>query len=300
MCRIISLVVWTTSGTFMLMFLAALQNVPVELEEAGADRRRDAAGSGSGTSPCRCCKPDHVPGAHARPDRHLAGLRPDLRDEPGQPGEDHADAGLPVLPDGVPRLRVRRRRGDLVPALPDHRRADAPTAVAHAGQDEADGRRRPSRARPMRPGAPAQERPARGSSTAFVGYAILIFFGAGLPLPVRHPARQRRSRPRPTRPPTRCRRSPTRSPPTASRASSTGTDFPLWLGNSVVVTIIVTVGRVFLDSLAGYALARLRFRGRAAIFAAIVGADGRARRRAADPEVPGAQPARHLRQLRRR
>jgi multiple sugar transport system permease protein len=34
MCSIIVLVVWTTSGTFMLMFLAALQNVPVALEEA--------------------------------------------------------------------------------------------------------------------------------------------------------------------------------------------------------------------------------------------------------------------------
>jgi multiple sugar transport system permease protein len=34
MCAIITLVVWTTSGTFMLMFLAALQNLPVELDEA--------------------------------------------------------------------------------------------------------------------------------------------------------------------------------------------------------------------------------------------------------------------------
>jgi multiple sugar transport system permease protein len=34
MCAIISLVVWTTSGTFMLMFLAGLQNVPVQLDEA--------------------------------------------------------------------------------------------------------------------------------------------------------------------------------------------------------------------------------------------------------------------------
>ncbi|WP_214324618.1 carbohydrate ABC transporter permease [Nonomuraea sediminis] len=34
MCAIIALVVWTTSGTFMLMFLAALQDVPVSLEEA--------------------------------------------------------------------------------------------------------------------------------------------------------------------------------------------------------------------------------------------------------------------------
>jgi multiple sugar transport system permease protein len=42
MCAIIALVVWTTSGTFMLMFLAALQNVPRQVEEAslidGANR----------------------------------------------------------------------------------------------------------------------------------------------------------------------------------------------------------------------------------------------------------------------
>ncbi len=35
MCAIIALAVWTTSGTFMLMFLAALQNLPVQLDEAG-------------------------------------------------------------------------------------------------------------------------------------------------------------------------------------------------------------------------------------------------------------------------
>jgi multiple sugar transport system permease protein len=33
MCVIIILVIWTTSGTFMLMFLAALQNIPEEVEE---------------------------------------------------------------------------------------------------------------------------------------------------------------------------------------------------------------------------------------------------------------------------
>jgi len=38
----------------------------------------------------------------------------------------------------------------------------------------------------------------------------------------------------------------------------------------VVVTVSVTVGRVFFDSLAGYALARLHFRGRAAIAGAII------------------------------
>lgn len=50
-----------------------------------------------------------------------------------------------------------------------------------------------------------------------------------------------------------------------------GTDFPVWLGNSVLMTVLVTIGRVFFDSLAGYALARLRFRGRAAIFATVLG-----------------------------
>ena len=47
-------------------------------------------------------------------------------------------------------------------------------------------------------------------------------------------------------------------------------DFLLWVKNSVIVTLSVTFLRVFLDSLAGYALARLRLRGRAAAFAAIV------------------------------
>jgi multiple sugar transport system permease protein len=47
-------------------------------------------------------------------------------------------------------------------------------------------------------------------------------------------------------------------------------DFPLWFRNSVVVTLIVTVGRVFINSLAGYALARLQFRGRAFVFAFLV------------------------------
>ncbi|MEU8386037.1 carbohydrate ABC transporter permease [Streptosporangium sp. NPDC048865] len=50
----------------------------------------------------------------------------------------------------------------------------------------------------------------------------------------------------------------------------TDTGMPLWLGNSVLVTVVITVGRVFLDSLAGYALARLRFRGRGTLFTAIV------------------------------
>jgi multiple sugar transport system permease protein len=47
-------------------------------------------------------------------------------------------------------------------------------------------------------------------------------------------------------------------------------DFPLWFMNSAIVTIFVTLGRVFFCSLAGYALARLSFRGRGVVFAAVV------------------------------
>jgi len=47
-------------------------------------------------------------------------------------------------------------------------------------------------------------------------------------------------------------------------------DFPLWLLNSVIVSTCITLMRVFLDSLAGYALARLRFPGRSAVFALVL------------------------------
>jgi multiple sugar transport system permease protein len=47
-------------------------------------------------------------------------------------------------------------------------------------------------------------------------------------------------------------------------------DYPLWFMNSAIVTICVTLGRVFFVSLAGYALARLNFRGRGVVFALVV------------------------------
>ncbi|HWT32601.1 MAG TPA: carbohydrate ABC transporter permease [Microbacterium sp.] len=46
--------------------------------------------------------------------------------------------------------------------------------------------------------------------------------------------------------------------------------YPTWFLNSVIVTVFVTIGRVFFSSLAGYALARLHFRGRGFVFAGIV------------------------------
>jgi multiple sugar transport system permease protein len=47
-------------------------------------------------------------------------------------------------------------------------------------------------------------------------------------------------------------------------------NFALWTLNSFLVTILVTLGRVFFVSLAGYALARLRFPGRQAVYLMLV------------------------------
>jgi multiple sugar transport system permease protein len=47
-------------------------------------------------------------------------------------------------------------------------------------------------------------------------------------------------------------------------------DFPLWTMNSFIVTLFVTLGRVFFVSLAGYALARIPFRGRGIVFALLI------------------------------
>ena len=47
-------------------------------------------------------------------------------------------------------------------------------------------------------------------------------------------------------------------------------DFPVWFANSTIVTICVTLLRVFFVSLAGYALARLNFRGRGVVYAAVI------------------------------
>ncbi len=48
------------------------------------------------------------------------------------------------------------------------------------------------------------------------------------------------------------------------------TDFPRWLFNSMFVSVILTITHVGLDSMAGYALARLEFRGRRLVFGFII------------------------------
>jgi multiple sugar transport system permease protein len=52
--------------------------------------------------------------------------------------------------------------------------------------------------------------------------------------------------------------------------SDTSVPIMTWLGNSVLVTVIITASRVFFDSLACYALSRLAFRGRGFMFMALL------------------------------
>ena len=56
----------------------------------------------------------------------------------------------------------------------------------------------------------------------------------------------------------------------ADRLNNDRIKIPRWALNSTIQTVSVTIGRVFLASLAGYALSRLRFRGRWIIFGAII------------------------------
>ncbi|MFC7550799.1 carbohydrate ABC transporter permease [Plantactinospora sp. GCM10030261] len=120
------------------------------------------------------------------------------------------------------------------------------------------------------PSAPdhGRRRP-RGLVNTFVGYAILVFFGLVFLYPfVIQIGNSFKTESDAAANPL----SPFPGPVdlTSFEKIFAGTNFPLWMGNSLLVTIIVTIGRVFLASLAGYALARLRFRGRSAVFAGVI------------------------------
>lgn len=103
----------------------------------------------------------------------------------------------------------------------------------------------------------------------FAGYAVLVFFSLIFIYPfVVQVANSFKTEPEAAANPI----SPIPAEPTLDAYEKIfwATDLPTWLGNSVLVTVLVTLGRIFFDSLAGYALARLRFRGRGAVFATII------------------------------
>ncbi|MER5650889.1 carbohydrate ABC transporter permease [Streptosporangium sp. NPDC002524] len=121
--------------------------------------------------------------------------------------------------------------------------------------------------------APARPEGAGGGVrslvSSFGGYAVLVFFSLVFLYPfVIQVANSFKTEPDAAANPL----SPIPDPVTLAGFERVFVDtgMPLWLANSVLVTIVITVGRVFLDSLAGYALARLRFRGRKALFTSIV------------------------------
>ncbi|MER6830992.1 carbohydrate ABC transporter permease [Streptosporangium sp. NPDC000563] len=123
---------------------------------------------------------------------------------------------------------------------------------------------RPTRAEdPPRPGG------LRSLFSTFSGYAVLVFFSLVFLYPfVIQVASSFKTEPDAAANPL----SPIPDPATLAGFERVFVDtgMPLWLGNSLLVTVVITVGRVFFDSLAGYALARLRFRGRKALFTSIV------------------------------
>ncbi|MFI7231788.1 carbohydrate ABC transporter permease [Nonomuraea angiospora] len=110
---------------------------------------------------------------------------------------------------------------------------------------------------------------ARSLASTFTGYFILIFFALVFlyPFVIQIAASFKTESDAAAHP-----LSPIPDPVTMGGYEKVflSTDLPLWLGNSLLVTVVITVGRVLLDSMAGYALARLRFPGRRAIFSTII------------------------------
>ncbi|MGW0202392.1 carbohydrate ABC transporter permease [Nonomuraea sp. NPDC003201] len=110
---------------------------------------------------------------------------------------------------------------------------------------------------------------ARSLASTFTGYFILIFFALVFlyPFVIQIAASFKTESDAAAQP-----LSPIPDPVTLGGYEKVflSTDLPLWLGNSLLVTVVITVGRVLLDSMAGYALARLRFPGRRAIFSTII------------------------------
>ena len=243
MCVFILLAVFTTSGTFMLLFLAALQNIDDSVNEAaaldGATEWRKFRSHHGADDPA-----DDLHRRDARPHRHLAGLRPDLRRDEGKPVEHDADAGVPVVQLLVQQQQLGRRRGDRLHPLRDHRLlhgrdAARARAARTASRDGAGSARRsrigtPDASRVASAGAREQRSVRRATRVRCAGAAWGPRSDVQLPararghlhLSVRDRDRRRRSRRSRTRPPIRSASSRTRSTTAAFHAALQGSGLP--------------------------------------------------------------------------
>lgn len=120
--------------------------------------------------------------------------------------------------------------------------------------------------------APARRRGHRRSfPTLVLGYGILVFFALVYIFPfLIQIATSFKTQADAAAHPLSLIPHPVSTQDSIGRLATGSSGFPRALFNSVVVTLLVTAGRVFFDSLAGYALARLRFPGRRSVFAAIL------------------------------
>jgi multiple sugar transport system permease protein len=123
--------------------------------------------------------------------------------------------------------------------------------------------------RPLRSARPPGAR--RSFLATFLGYAVLVFLAIVYLLPfVLQVVTSFKTQTDAANHPLSLVPHPFSTEDSIGRLASGASGFPRALLNSVIITVCVTAGRVFLDSLAGYALARLQFPGRKAVFAAIL------------------------------
>ena len=156
----------------------------------------------------------------------------------------------------------------------DARRERRRGVRAGTGAGHGSRRRRPMSTPPaVRAPAPTaardRARPSNPARSALPRLRRARLLRAGLPLPVRHPGWRRRSRPTPT---------PWRNPLSLVPDPFTTSGVRAALRHRLPAVVrqlrrghaVVTVGRVFLDSLAGYALARMQVPRPGAVFTTIL------------------------------
>ncbi|BEP15589.1 carbohydrate ABC transporter permease [Acidothermaceae bacterium B102] len=125
--------------------------------------------------------------------------------------------------------------------------------------------------RVRRSDAPAKARHGRSFLAVFLGYAVLVFLALVYLVPfLLQIVTSFKTQSDAAAHPLSLIPHPISTKNSIGRLANGSSGFPRALANSVLVTVLVTGGRVFLDSLAGYALARLRFPGRRVVFGAIL------------------------------